>query len=337
MNCHRCGAKLKENAKFCSNCGIPIDDHQNQYDYSYQYSIPDEEEYLKAFVGKNYDKIKQKRFSLPTFFFGIYYFLYRKVWLYAILWTALNVISIIWIDNDIALPLISIINITLSIKFNSIYLNYAQKKVDKIKQKNPDKSSKEILEIIKRKGNTSIAAPIIAGIGIIVVFFASAFTYGVIIGIQEATKEDNTQIIENTNVNELFYIIPEGFKKNKFNSESYKNYTYTKNYDYCYINIEKNNSILYNTAEELLKAKVYTNQSDNVSNIETITINNINWERIQVESIYGKKSFYYATQYNNQLYYIEYSIGNNSSDVCLQMHDEFINSLTFSNPGTNSV
>ena len=78
MYCFRCGSKVRENEKYCPHCGadvleelkrysypeferkeeIPTPTHNDQYEYSIKYSFQDTEDLVKAYVGKNYDKIK---------------------------------------------------------------------------------------------------------------------------------------------------------------------------------------------------------------------------------------------------------------------------------------
>ena len=41
----------------------------------------DNDKLLKTFIGKNYPKILYNKVSIPGFFFGSYYFLYRKMYL----------------------------------------------------------------------------------------------------------------------------------------------------------------------------------------------------------------------------------------------------------------
>ena len=36
------------------------------------------EELIKIFVGKNYNKFMKRNFSIPAFFFGGLYYIYRK-------------------------------------------------------------------------------------------------------------------------------------------------------------------------------------------------------------------------------------------------------------------
>ena len=82
MYCPKCGSKLDESAKFCKNCGENLDDkHKEQFEYDYSHTNITDDDLKKAYIGNNYEKLEKGRFSLPTLFLGIYYLLYRKMWL----------------------------------------------------------------------------------------------------------------------------------------------------------------------------------------------------------------------------------------------------------------
>ena len=73
-------------------------EHQDQYEYSSKYSnknnkeLISEEYYIKAYVGENYEKLVNSKYSIPTLLFGGFYFFYRKLWIYAIIWTIIAII-----------------------------------------------------------------------------------------------------------------------------------------------------------------------------------------------------------------------------------------------------
>ena len=166
MNCPYCGEKI-DNGEFCNKCGNRLITHT----ITTNYEISDTKE-LETFIDKNSSKILNRRFSLPSFFLGSLYYLYRKMYLLAILFIALSFtysIGIYYIPEDYKLyiSLIYLIfsvlfNIIIAIKFNNIYISYANKKINKIKNKYKDKSRFEVFERIKYSGSTNLLAPALA-------------------------------------------------------------------------------------------------------------------------------------------------------------------------------
>ncbi len=123
-------------------------------------NLADDEELLKAFIGKNYDKITTKKFNFSSFFFTSGYMFYRKMLLYGIIFFLANIIiiNIFFIkENSSFILLATLVLMILSGLFvNKVYLNYAKKKIEKIKAKNPDKSNEELKIMCTYTGGTSV-------------------------------------------------------------------------------------------------------------------------------------------------------------------------------------
>lgn len=362
MYCTKCGTNLKDNTKFCTNCGEPVKTtiktqsntsynyntnnyqttHENQYNYAYNYngtntSVKSDEDYIKAYVGPNYDKIKNSNFSIPTFFLGTYYFLYRKLWLYATIWIIL--IPILLVATKSAYTIINLIIVAIiSINFKKIYLQHATKKVEQIKQQNMDKSSTELLELCKRKGGVSIAAPIIVGISIFVITFIVVFTAMFFFVTTKDIKDPAPKTTSPNNISELTYNMPKGFKFSEYSDDDLKMYDYYDNANSCAITIKTNSyTNLYKTIEEYINSSVYIKPTDKISNIENVNINNTTWGAVAI----GRETYnqyIYATIVNNKIYNIEYTIYQDNSKECSKKLQELINSLKFeTKTATNSI
>ena len=166
MNCSYCGEKT-DNSDFCHKCGNRLITHT----ITTNYEIGDTKE-LETYIDKNSSKILSRRFSFPSFFLGSLYYLYRKMYLIAILFIVLSFaysIGIYYVPEDYKLYIsliyliVSVLfNIIIAIKFNSIYINHANKKINKIKNKYKDKSRFEVMERIKYSGSTNLFAPALA-------------------------------------------------------------------------------------------------------------------------------------------------------------------------------
>lgn len=114
-----------------------------------------EEKMLIAYIGNNCQPILEWKFSIPAFFLNWMYLCYRKFYpLFAI---ALILILISSFLPEYVITLISLGEaIVLGIKFNEWYVSYVKKQIKKIKDKNPNSSEMELINICKQKGNTSI-------------------------------------------------------------------------------------------------------------------------------------------------------------------------------------
>lgn len=166
MNCPYCGMKVSENQIFCPKCGNRLINHTITNDYE----ISDTKE-LELFIGRNYKKIFSRKFSFPTLFLGILYCLYRKMYLLALLFIGITIpfdVAIFVVGQEYTtifiifyLVIYLVLNLLISIKFNSLYINYANTKISKIKNKNPNLSNFEISEKIKCSGGTNLLIPVI--------------------------------------------------------------------------------------------------------------------------------------------------------------------------------
>lgn len=156
--CPHCGANIKEELSRYDYKPKETDhkeptinlepSHEEQFEYSQKYSYakndqqlqnilknkkstisPQNEEYLKAYVGNNYEKIKKSSFSFPTFFFGPIYMFYRKLYMVGFIWILLSIVAIIFFE------LYFIAMIIMAILFRNIYFAHALKKVEIIKRR----------------------------------------------------------------------------------------------------------------------------------------------------------------------------------------------------------
>ena len=125
---------------------------------------------LESFVGENYSKIRYNKFNIGALFAAPLYFFYRKMIIYGILFLILHTAISSIINNEYSsIFLFAIAAVTV----NKIYINFAKKKIAKIKEKNKDKTLNELKVICAKKGGTSI--PLIF-LGIFIVFIIGFIT-----------------------------------------------------------------------------------------------------------------------------------------------------------------
>lgn len=363
MYCLRCGTKVDDKVEYCPHCGANIKEelsrydytpkeinhqeptinlqpsHKEQFEYSQKYSYaknnqqvqkdkkstisPQNEEYLKAYVGNNYEKIKKSSFSFPTFFLGPIYMFYRKLYIVGFIWILLSAIATMFFE------LYFIAIIIMAILFRNIYFAHALKKVEAIKRKLIGLDHETIIKECKKSGGTNIMVPIIISI----LIFAL-----IVVGINIAT-ESISNIIEEPkplkqdttyNENNLSYTIPKGFLLNYENKDEYHSYQGFHN-DNCDVYIRITFDVDYYEDEtDYLNSMITTNINDEVSPITNITINDNNWTTITV-----KKEYYTQTTYvlekNNNFYTIETKCNNEDTTTCQNEFDKIINSLTYKN------
>ena len=125
---------------------------------------------LEAYVGKKYQIIKNKKFSVPAFFFGYLYTAYRKYYSLTFIILLINFLVALFVKfatfNDATLATISavtniVLDIIVSFNFNKWYLNDAEKRVQKIKSDNPSLSENDLVALCSKKGKPSIGTSII--------------------------------------------------------------------------------------------------------------------------------------------------------------------------------
>ena len=84
----------------------------------------DDEAFLKAFIGKNYEKITTRNFNFSAFFFSSLYVLYRKMfWQGLVLYCAMFVSSNLL--GSIGKVISLVIALATGLMFNKIYVKYA--------------------------------------------------------------------------------------------------------------------------------------------------------------------------------------------------------------------
>lgn len=180
--CLKCGSPVKVNENFCGKCGTAL--YNNQ---TIQNNNINDDELIDAYIGPNATKLKNGTFSANTFFFGIFYILYRKMWIMGILLFVVNQIV------EFCLPSFSFVisltlNIIISIEFKKIYLKHVIDEVNKIKQENPNVSQDQLLQICKKKGGISILSILILGLLYVILVIFSLMIYDPVNDIEDETK-----------------------------------------------------------------------------------------------------------------------------------------------------
>lgn len=300
----------------------------------------DDEELVKAFIGNKYENIKNSSFSVPTILFGIFYLFYRKMYLYGFLMLLLGPFAFIGI-------------IIFAIKFKDIYMKFVNKKINKIKLNNFNKSYEEIKNICSKKGGTSLGMMFLCSfivLLILIIFFMIIYfilvfylSYWLLF---ENTKHDNSTVNNTENIiidsnvpgtimydnsintDEIFsLIVPEGFKKE--NTTGIK-YSYSSDLNSSFSSCEFNIHAIagHNSADEFVKyLKGYQYNDDN--EVTQITINNINWYTYTAN--FMGINYNYVAEKDGVVYTFVYEEGNDLNDFefCNSSFQSVLNSIKF--------
>lgn len=124
----------------------------------YQTDYINDETLLRAFIGNNYEKITTQPFNIAGFFFTGFYMLYRKMFLYALVFILANTIITAIINSSIISLIICVL---VGLFVNKIYLSFAKEKIINIKATHPNSTPEELRAICTNKGGTSFLTVIL--------------------------------------------------------------------------------------------------------------------------------------------------------------------------------
>lgn len=140
-----------------------------------------DEKLVAAYVGPKYEKLKNKHFSFSSLFFGWEYLAYRKFYnllsIFVVINWVLSAISSAIPEETLMVKFIVIVFLDLlplfilALIFNKLYLNDVKRKVNKIKDANPNASENELINICSKKGGVSVISIILATFIIIIIRF----------------------------------------------------------------------------------------------------------------------------------------------------------------------
>ena len=120
----------------------------------------EDDELLKIFIGKNYEKIIKNKFNFAFFFLQFVYLFYRKMYLLGFVFFFINFLVFDYVKNKtVAYILIITFLIVMGFLINKIYLNKAKRKIEKIKKDNDNIET--IKKVCLKKGGTSISSVIL--------------------------------------------------------------------------------------------------------------------------------------------------------------------------------
>lgn len=336
---------------FTTGGTIPNINNQTNLDVSNSRPYERYEEYetnnllVDSYIGKSADKICSGGFSFPAFLFGPFYLLYRKIYLIAIIWFGISYALVkIFPSNEgdttyyILRIIALVVDVVAGLKFKEKYVEYAEKKVNKIKEQNPDRDVNSLARICTKKGETSLLP--------VVLFWVALFALAFIVAVYETYVNTMSRAL---------YEVKEEMDYQGVGS------TTTKTIDK--LQVEFPNKVITQQTTNGIVGKYYTDKSNcrfTVTSLPT-DAKSID-EYIKSDPSYNENSAILSDKINDYLWSYTRSIGNNGTDKytylalyegniykvsseiilnddygCTYMESSIISSLTFTKSASASM
>lgn len=359
MNCPKCGSQVKQGEQFCSICGTTLsfstnsqvecqtnldmnkkelfvevlDANQDKSSNSTEY----EQQLIDAYIGKNANKLKNGSFSFMTFLLGVFYVLYRKMWLLGIIWYTLN------LGISLFVPLVAIyfqivLNLIISIQFKRLYRRHVNSSVAKLKLQNPGKSKEELRTICQKKGGTTILPIFLFIIGYVLLLFITSFILDIkpikskkpITPSLSQQKPSGTGNQSTGTIGNLSITIPTILEKQDYSSSNYQTYELDTNGAHCALDLIVSDASSHTSLHDYLESEMLIFEYDTNYGLKDQEINHHTWLTSIVEDqISGIKEYYYATEKAGKFYLVEFAHYLDKNKVCEFAHNTIVDSLIF--------
>lgn len=252
MNCKKCGKKLQSKENFCTVCGYyneindlsQTDEFNSQLDYDYDDEIFAKEEkekdleefstnfdflednnlkeetsreeiFLQAYIGEDYNLIKNGIFNIFAALLNWMYLLYRKMYILGILGLVTTGFFIIKLKKYLPIYII-IVAIVIGLIFNKIYIVLAKRKIKKLEEKYEGSDDTTLEEIMEEKGGVNFVPAIIIYFIFIIVIVISMFP-------NRINKSNNIKFLTENSENKAncTYLVKESYKQLQAEKDSY--------------------------------------------------------------------------------------------------------------------
>lgn len=328
MNCPRCGSAILQGQNKCNNCGLifintstdrPQTNSNNNISIANGVQTQNNSEQVKTqeepinlegyYTGKNYDKLKNRKWSWNTFIFGFIYTLYRKLILISLIWIAVDIASIV-IMGKYSIAVIGILNVVMSLLFHYIYFAIANNKIDGVKRKYWGHNVDEIIYRVSKKGGTSGLAIFFLGFSVVATIIVSILLYIV--------------YYPQYYVDKMFFRVPSDFESFSSGSDNRSSFVYSDNVNYCTIVASKVEG--YDSVDDYIDDKI--NGKGEYLDRSKTSILGRDWEFIDITFSNTSKSYYYITEENGIVYDYEFNIYNDFGKKCQDYYEYVKYSMT---------
>lgn len=274
--------------------------------------------YKNAYLGENKKTIQKEIISIPTFLFGPFYFLYRKLWFFGIFILILYIYSYLYIPESAGILIRVAFQFLLALIFPKIYPSIVERKIEQIEKNNPTKEEEEKIELCKKKGN-----PLkLRWIGVILVIYVGLIALLIKQNDTEEIKEEEKTYQKQ--IEELSYKIPT-YLTEKTDFDNYQFYVdHTHEEGICYIKVSTSHS--YITEEEYNKEMNTFHDSYKEYKQEQVKIGTLEWTKH-----YSSSSLYHLNIYtmikNNILYEFSFESRDSKKNICSFNENYILNTI----------
>lgn len=292
-----------------------------------------DEALVNAYIGTGdkVDKLKDGSFSWCAFFFGPFYFMYRKMLGLGIAILLLDAIIASFNMSILVTLLIDVIEgVLFGVLFKKLYVMHIEKQVEKIKNNNSTKTDEEIVALCAKQGNPSAGLVILS---LLVAFAFAIFTSSldVISSSRLKLQKFNKELEESWDVDgNIEFGVPEGFEEDTLSIDMLPTYSYEKDNSSCTLMVSTHVQHDNETAKQYIEG-LSLEPGKSMGDISTQTVNGVEWSKVKVtdQPIYGDvpTHYYYVTVKNNKVYKVQYSIYRDEAGVCASVQEDIVNSL----------
>ena len=341
MNCPNCGTPINDGNTVCPNCGTPTGNMPQNSQMNNQMNhmmssgenqtggtgYSNEDALVCAYVGKNVEKIKENKFSWPVLFGGMFYFLYRKLYLYGYLYAI-----VLGCASSIHTFLGLAVQIFVAFKFNGFYLNEVKNRVQKIKTKSPNASQAELEAKCRKSGGVNVGIVVFYLVLFLILIFLTIFMAFVTLDLEKSgknkdrVKSHNNQVVEN-----LSFTLPDGYQVEKDGSSL--NARIDEDGHSCAVIISYGPTVGNESPKEILEE--YIEMYKDLPNTKNSKIlkawkNGHEWYTTTVTTNYESyvdTAYTWAANYNGMDYVVSVVTDQDSKSACEEDRNTIVNSL----------
>lgn len=316
------------------------------------------DELIKAFIGPNYDKIMKRIFNFGAFFFGAFYYFYRKMPLFGFIIVIINCLICYFLSGYTILYVLGGFNLLLGFITNKLYVRRSLKKISKLLINYANYPVIEVRGMCRIYGGVSTLKVINATLLLILLAFPTVIILYFILTPDKLSEYLNDLNISIPEVKVPEIKVPEISLDNKFEGyivveksvkvldyfavQTPSVFTPTSNDDeyQAEYTFKSNKKKLGNCTYSFKGVSGFTNPKSlingmheyfidkNPSDVRETYINKINWYTFNY-STDEANIYYYACTRGKYVFLYTYIDEKESSNVCHSYNSEIINSIVF--------
>ncbi len=294
----------------------------------------------QAFVGEKYRQISMSSFNIWASLFGAFYFYYRKMYLYGIIYAVITMIINIL---TLTMPLIGlaasvIFWIITGLITNPLYISFARHKTLSIANSNPNMNQYELEKVCTNKGGTSFFLALLINIGVNFVTSGILMVVGGASLLSGILNNQNDRVLPkdtSTTLDQVItYNLPSGYSEVEDNPGYFEYVEPSVNLEEveeesvgkykCSFSVGLVGE--YDSAEALVRKMADAdNRYNKVSSYNDKSGNK--WDTYEFD-YFGNMIYYRAREYDGHIVLVYYEIGKEVADGVCETHlEDIMNSV----------